>query len=52
MMYRGVDAAGNIHVVMMGDTPEETILSPEKLEFYKGSYRLNGMDQARARLTA
>lgn len=52
MMYRGVDAAGNIRVVMMGDTPVETILTPEKIESYKGTYRFNGMDKVRARLTA
>ncbi len=52
MIYRGKDAAGNIRVLAMGDTAEETILSPEKFEFYKGTYRMNGMDKVRKALTA
>ncbi len=52
MIYKGTDAQGNIRVVMMGDTAVETILAPEKYEFFKGAYRVNGMDQVRARLTA
>ncbi len=50
MIYRGVDAKGNILVTQMGDTAENAILPPEKFEFYKGTYRMKGMDQARQRL--
>jgi hypothetical protein len=52
MIYRGKDSAGNIRVVMMGDTAVEGVLAPEKFEFYKGTYRMNGMDQVRKTLTA
>lgn len=52
MIYRGVDANGNIHVVMMGDTAVESILSPEKYQYYKGTYRMDGMDEVRRKLTA
>lgn len=52
MIYRGKDANGNIHVLQMGDTAEETILSPEKFQYYKGTYRMNGMDEVRQKLTA
>jgi hypothetical protein len=52
MIFRGVDAQGNILVTQMGDTAEQAILSPEKFEFYKGTYRMKGMDQVRQRLLA
>jgi hypothetical protein len=52
MIYRGKDAAGNIRVTMMGNTAVEGILAPEKIPFYKGTYRMNGMDKVREALTA
>jgi len=52
MIYRGTDALGNIHVVMMGDYPEQCIIPPEKYQYYKGAYRMNGMDKVRGALTA
>lgn len=51
-IYRGTDANGNVHVVMMGDVPYNCILSPEKLQYYKGTYRMKGMDDVRKKLTA
>lgn len=51
-IYRGIDANGNIHVAMMGDTAINCILPAEKLKYYKGTYRMNGMDEVRKKLTA
>ncbi|HOY68507.1 MAG TPA: SH3 domain-containing protein [Candidatus Ozemobacteraceae bacterium] len=51
-IYRGIDANGNIRVVMMGDTAVECVLPPEKFQYYKGTYRMNGMDEVRKKLTA
>lgn len=52
MIYKGTDSQGNILVMQMGGTAEVSILSPHKYEFYKGAYRMNGMDQVRKALTA
>lgn len=52
MIYRGKDAAGNIRVLVMGDTAVEGILAPEKVQFYKGTFRMQGMDKVREQLTA
>jgi hypothetical protein len=52
MIYRGTDSQGNILVTQMGDTAEMSILPPHKYEFYKGAYRMNGMDQVRKAMTA
>lgn len=52
MIYKGTDERGNIKVVMMGDTATEAILSPDKYQYFKGAYRMKGLDQVRARLTA
>lgn len=52
MIYKGVDKQGNILVMQMGDTAEVNVLSPQKFEFYKGTYRMNGMDQVRKAMTA
>ena len=51
-IYRGRDAQGNIHVLQMGDTAQEAIIPAEKLQYYKGTYRMNGMDAVRQKLTA
>lgn len=52
MIYKGKDAQGNIIVMQMGATAETNILPAHKFEFYKGTYRMNGMDQVRKALTA
>lgn len=52
MIYKGRDAQGNILVMQMGDTAEVSVLPAHKYQFYKGTYRLNGMDQVRKALTA
>ena len=52
MIYKGRDAQGNILVMQMGDTAEVNILPAHKFEFYKGTYRMNGMDQVRKAMTA
>ena len=52
MIYRGTDSNGNIRVIQMGDTAQEAILSPEKYKYFKGAYRMKGMDQVREALTA
>lgn len=52
MIYKGRDAQGNILVMQMGDTAEINILPANKYEFYKGTYRMNGMDQVRKAMTA
>lgn len=52
MIYRGVDAKGNILVTQMGDTAEQHILPAEKFQFYKGTFRMKGMDQVRQKLLA
>ncbi len=52
MIYKGTDKQGNILVMQMGDRAEVNILSPQKFEFYKGTYRMNGMDQVRKAMTA
>jgi len=52
MIYKGRDAQGNILVMQMGDTAEVNILPAHKYEFYKGTYRMNGMDQVRKAMTA
>lgn len=51
-IYRGTDVNGNIHVVMMGDVPYNCILPAEKIQYYKGTYRMKGMDEVRKKLTA
>jgi len=51
-IYRGTDVNGNIHVVMMGDVPYNCILPAEKIQYYKGTYRMKGMDDVRKKLTA
>ncbi|MDD3148743.1 MAG: hypothetical protein PHD82_15720, partial [Candidatus Riflebacteria bacterium] len=52
MIYKGTDSQGNILVMQMGDTAEISVLSPHKYEFYKGTYRMNGMDKVRKAMTA
>ncbi|NLI75701.1 MAG: tetratricopeptide repeat protein [Candidatus Riflebacteria bacterium] len=52
MIYRGRDAKGNILVTQMGGVPENGILAPEKVQFYKGTYRLKGMDKVRQKVLA
>lgn len=52
MIYKGKDAQGNIVVMQMGATAETSILPAHKFEFYKGTYRMNGMDKVRKALTA
>ncbi len=52
MIYKGTDSQGNILVMQMGDTAEVSILPPHKYEFYKGTYRMNGMDKVRKAMTA
>ncbi|MBU1106886.1 MAG: SH3 domain-containing protein [Candidatus Riflebacteria bacterium] len=52
MIYKGKDSQGNILVMQMGDTAEVHILPAEKFQFYKGTYRMNGMDQVRKAMTA
>ena len=52
MIYKGRDAQGNILVMQMGDTAQVSVLSPEKYQHYKGTYRMNGMDQVRKAMTA
>lgn len=52
MIYKGTDRQGNIIVMQMGGTAETSILPAHKFEFYKGTYRMNGMDQVRKALTA
>ncbi len=52
MIYKGIDKHGNIKVIQMGDTAQESILPPEKYQYYKGAYRMDGMDEVRKALTA
>ncbi|MFZ5951144.1 MAG: NlpC/P60 family protein, partial [Candidatus Rifleibacteriota bacterium] len=52
MIYKGKDAAGNLIVIQMGATAEEAILPAHKYQYYKGTYRMKGMDQVRKNLTA
>ncbi|HNX74426.1 MAG TPA: SH3 domain-containing protein [Candidatus Rifleibacterium sp.] len=52
MIYKGTDSQGNILVMQMGNTAEVSILAPHKYEFYKGTYRMNGMDKVRKAMTA
>ncbi len=52
MIYKGRDSAGNIIVIQMGDTAQEAILPAHKYQYYKGTYRMKGMDQVRKNLTA
>lgn len=52
MIYKGRDAQGNILVMQMGDTAEINILPAHKFQHYKGTYRMNGMDQVRKAMTA
>ncbi|MFZ2960687.1 MAG: SH3 domain-containing protein [Candidatus Ozemobacteraceae bacterium] len=52
MIYRGIDANGNIQVTMMGDTACQSTLAPDHFQYYKGTYRMNGMDKVREKLTA
>lgn len=52
MIYKGTDSQGNIMVMQMGGTAEVSILPPYKYEFYKGTYRMNGMDKVRKAITA
>ncbi len=52
MIYRGMDAKGNILVTQMGGVAELAVLPPEKYQFYKGTYRMKGMDKVREKLLA
>lgn len=52
MIYKGLDAQGNIRVLQMGQTPEVTTLSPDRYQYYKGTYRMKGMDEVRNVITA
>lgn len=52
MIYKGKDSAGNLIVIQMGDTAQETILPAAKYQYYKGTYRMKGMDKVRENLTA
>jgi hypothetical protein len=52
MIYKGRDSQGNIIVIQMGDTAQEAILPAHKYQYYKGTYRMKGMDQVRKSLTA
>ncbi len=52
MIYKGTDSQGNIRVIQMGDTAQEAILPAHKYQYYKGTYRMKGMDQVRETLTA
>jgi hypothetical protein len=52
MIYKGRDGQGNIIVIQMGDTAQEAILPAHKYQYYKGTYRMKGMDQVRKSLTA
>ncbi|MBF0544432.1 MAG: SH3 domain-containing protein [Candidatus Riflebacteria bacterium] len=52
MIYRGTDSKGNIEVTYMGDTPVNTILDDYHLQFYQGTFRMNGLDKVRDSLTA
>lgn len=52
MVYKGKDSQGNIIVIQMGETAQEAILPASKFQYYKGTFRMKGMDQARKNLTA
>lgn len=52
MIYKGTDSQGNILVMQMGNTAEVSVLPAHKYEFYKGTYRMNGMDKVRKAMTA
>ncbi|GAB4282576.1 MAG: hypothetical protein Kow0029_28200 [Candidatus Rifleibacteriota bacterium] len=52
MIYKGTDSKGNIIVLQMGDTAQEAILPAHKYQYYKGTFRMKGMDKAREMLTA
>ena len=52
MIYKGKDSAGNIIVIQMGDTAQEAILPAHKYQYYKGTFRMKGMDKVRKTLTA
>jgi uncharacterized protein YraI len=52
MIYKGKDSQGNIIVIQMGDTAQEAILPAHKYQYYKGTYRMKGMDKVRETLTA
>lgn len=52
MIYKGKDSAGNIIVIQMGDTAQEAVLPAHKYQYYKGTYRMKGMDEVRKNLTA
>lgn len=51
-IYLGQDSKGNIIVTQMGATAEIVALPPEKLQYYKGTYRLKGMDSVRQKILA
>lgn len=52
MIFKNVDSNGNIHVIQMGHTAQEAILSPSKFKYYKGAFRMKGMDKVRKALIA
>ena len=52
MIYKGRDSQGNIIVLQMGDTAQQAILPAHKYQYYKGTYRMKGMDKVREQLTA
>jgi len=52
LIFRGVDSKGNIRVAQMGDTAQEAILTAEHYQYFKGAYRMNGMDKVRQKLLA